>query len=406
MASINQLVSEFAHSLGQPNNYALRTNLRSLIVHTRNELIRRSYERHGFVDRNLTQRYVVSLVDTYDGDITISEDESYVEHTNSIGEWLLSKNEISTDTWNPNTELNLLGVTYCSFNEYPGIRFEVHGGHKMDVNGLFWWDGYTTLFIDNYFNTIAGLNDIKLVYRTAYPYDIKCTITPISDKYKISTTRTLTAHVSKNNNKIFEYIININKEKNEDDVKYWSIRIDYGTKNYVPMHSLEIYSIVHESAPSLPQENNGLKVIKRTLQKVPKPIRLTNNLPFLRVGSVGFNTNKDFPFIKETSARFRQQTPGLCGLPCYDYINGYIYLFPSNNKPINLEKLCIEAAFENPTEIELNNGEVSDDMLQLFDNEWLCSEDMIGQIKDIIYKRDLLNTVRQTDEVPNMIKYN
>lgn len=46
--------------------------------------------------------------------------------------------------------------------------------------------------------------------------------------------------------------------------------------------------------------------------------------------------------------------------------------------------------------------------MQLFtdENEWLLSEDMIGQIKDIIYKRDLLNTVRETNEIPNTIKYN
>ena len=406
MASINQLVSEFAHSLGQPNNYALRTNLRSLIVHTRNELIRHSYERHGFVDRNLTQRYVVSLIDTFDGDINAFDHKSYTKHIDTIGEWLLSKNETSTDTWNPSTEINLSGVTYCSFNEYPGIRFEVHGNHNMDINGLFWWDGHTTLLIDNYFNVIEGLNAIKLVYRTAFPYDIIYTLTAYSNEGKVIKSGSLSAVATKNNNNIFEYTLNINKEYNVDNIKYWIIRFEYDTKSFVPMHSLELYSIVYETAPSLPQDSDALKIIKRTLQKVPKPVRLTNNLPFLRVGSVGFNTNKDFPFIKETSARFRQQTPGLCGLPCYDYINGYIYLFPSNNKPINLEKLCIEAAFEHPTEIELNNSEVSDDMLQLFDNEWLCSEDMIGQIKDIIYKRDLLNTVRQTDEVPNMIKYN
>ena len=32
MASIAQLVSEFAHSLGQPNNQALRNNIKSLII--------------------------------------------------------------------------------------------------------------------------------------------------------------------------------------------------------------------------------------------------------------------------------------------------------------------------------------------------------------------------------------
>ena len=40
------------------------------------------------------------------------------------------------------------------------------------------------------------------------------------------------------------------------------------------------------------------------------------------------------------------------------------------------------------------------------ENEFLLSEDMIGQIKDIIYKRDLLSTVRETNEIPNTIKYN
>ena len=31
---------------------------------------------------------------------------------------------------------------------------------------------------------------------------------------------------------------------------------------------------------------------------------------------------------------------------------------------------------------------------------------MIGQIKDIIYKRELLNQHQENDEIPNAIKYN
>ena len=37
MASINQLKSEIAHAVGDPNNIALRRNIRNAIVHTRNE---------------------------------------------------------------------------------------------------------------------------------------------------------------------------------------------------------------------------------------------------------------------------------------------------------------------------------------------------------------------------------
>ena len=167
MASIGQLVSEFAHTLGEPNNQGLREHIKLIVAQTRNEVIRRSFENHGYVDRVLTQRYKVSLTEVNDGETELPE-------------------------------------------------------------------GY-----------------------------------------------------------------------DESDI----------TK------------------------------IKRTLQQVPRPVRLTNNLPFDRVSSVGYKSNREFPFIKETSARFRSAVPGLCAMPCYDYINGFIYLFPADNKPIMINKIIIESAF-------------------------------------------------------------
>lgn len=228
MASIAQLVSEFAHSLKQPNNKALRENIKLLVIHTRNEVIRRSYENHAYVDKGLTQRFKVSLTDVYDGELKIPE----------------------------------------------------------------------------------GFEDIDVAK------------------------------------------------------------------------------------------------IKRSTQKVPRPVRLTNNLPFDRVSSVGYRTSREFPFIKETSARFRTHLPGMCGMPCYDYINGYIYIFPSDNNTFDLDAIVIESAFEHPNEIEVANEEVDEMKLMLDENEWLLSEDMIGQIKEIIYKRDLLSTVRETNEIPATIKFN
>ncbi len=228
MASIGQLVSEFAHTLGEPNNFGLKQHIKLIVAQVRNEVIRHSYENHGYVDRVLVQRYKVSLTDINDGELELPE----------------------------------------------------------------------------------GYDD----------YDI--------------------------------------------------------TK------------------------------IKRTLQQVPRPVRLTNNLPFDRVSSVGFKTNREFPFIKETSARFRSAVPGLCAMPCYDYINGFIYLFPADNKPININKIIIESAFEHPTLVEIENGLV--DAIDLLDesNEWLLSEDMIGQIKEIIMKRGLLNGNHRTNEIPNEVKFN
>lgn len=228
MASIAQLVSEFAHTLGEPNNKPLREHIKLIVAQTRNEVIRRSFENHGYVDRVLVQRYKVSLTDVNDGEIELPE-------------------------------------------------------------------GY-----------------------------------------------------------------------DESDI----------TK------------------------------IKRTLQQVPRPVRLTNNLPFDRVSSVGFKTNREFPFIKETSARFRSAVPGLCATPCYDYINGFIYLFPSDNRALTINKIVIESAFEHPTTVEMDNGLV--DAMNLLDesNEWLLSEDMIGQIKEIIMKRGLLNGNHRTNEIPNEVKFN
>ena len=228
MSSLAQLTSEILHGVGQPNNHTLRERVRNAIIHTRNELIRRSYENHAYVDKIHTQRFKVSLITVNDGDVELPED-------------------------------------------YEGVP---------------------------------------------------------------------------------------------------------------------------------------LDKIKRTLDKVPRPIRLTNNLPFDRVSSVGYKTNREFPYIKETTARFRGSVPGLCGIPCYDYINGYIYIFPTNNKPININNICIESAFEHPNQILDINGDLTVENHLYDDNEWLLSEDMIGQIKEIIYKRELLNQHQETDEVPNTIKYN
>ena len=228
MASIAMMVSELAHSLGQPNNHVLRENLKLLIIQTRNECIRRSYENHGYVDKGLTQRFRVTLIEVNDGDITIPDE----------------------------------------------------------------------------------------------------------------------------------------------------------IKDYV-----------------------AIDKIKRTTEKVPRPIRLTNNLPFDRVSSVGYATNREFPYIKETTARFRNSVPGLCGAISYDYINEYLYLYPPRRGTLELNQIVIESAFEHPNEISLGNGEITTDNLIYDDNEYLIPEDMYGQIKDIIYKRDLLNQHRETDETPNVIKF-
>lgn len=236
--TINQLVSEIAHAVGQPNNIPLRRNIKGAIIHTRNELIRRSYENHSYVDKGLMQTYRAALKNVVDG----------------------------------------------------------------DINGL----------------TVS----------------------------------------------------------------------------------------------------NGT-LLKRTVNKVPKPIRLTNNLPFNSIRTVGH----DVKLIARSSSHMGKMYSKLIGFKnnvVYDYVNDYIYIVATDCSDTKhhwfntIDHIFVEAAFERPelipvetmeyrTNVEMYN---MDNDEELDNNEYLIPEDMIGNIKEIIFKRNLLDVPRETNEVPkdNLVK--
>ena len=66
MATLNQLISEIAHAAGSPNTLAVRRNIRQAIIHTRNELVRRSYEAHGYIDNATFRGMRYHLLSTFD----------------------------------------------------------------------------------------------------------------------------------------------------------------------------------------------------------------------------------------------------------------------------------------------------------------------------------------------------
>lgn len=218
MASLNQIVSEIAHAIHQPNNFTTRQTIRSAVIHTFNEQIRQTYERHANVDKILMQRYRISLINVPDGDI---------------------------------------------------------------------------------FQSL------------------------VSTKYKV----------------------------------------------------------------------------KRSKTRIPRPVRLDNNLPFVSVRTVGYD-NMAIPFIKEANAQFYKALPGMCTSLSYDYINGYLYVNSNSNHLIEpLGHIVIESPFEIPNEIPV---ETTERIESNFDNddEFIIPEDMVERIKDVIYKRNLLNVERVTNEVP------
>ena len=224
MASINQLVSEIAHSIQQANSVPVRNAIRLAVIHNRNKLIRQSFERHNYIDKIIQQRYRISLIDVPDGDV-------------------------------PNT---------ADFD---------------------------------------------------------------------------------------------------------------------------------------------LPIIKRSTQRVPRPVRLDNNLPFLSVRTIGVENPIEVAFVKEASSKFYKHLPGFCRNVTYDYINQYIYINTIDDYQFaNLGAIIVESPFEYP--IEIDEEHVDGNYNYSDDDEFMISEDMIYDLKKLVLDEMNPQIVRQTNEVPtpNLIK--
>lgn len=156
--------------------------------------------------------------------------------------------------------------------------------------------------------------------------------------------------------------------------------------------------------------NLNLPVIKRTSQRVPRPTRLTNNLPFHSVRTAGVNNPIEIPFVQEASSKFYAKLPGMCPCVTYDYINGFIYINTINSDTFkNLGSIIIESIFEDPREhdveyFDTNKNDVSE--IANDDDEFIVPEDMIGNLKKLVLETYNIQIVRQTGEAPtpNLVK--
>ena len=148
--------------------------------------------------------------------------------------------------------------------------------------------------------------------------------------------------------------------------------------------------------------------IKRTTNKVPRPVRLTNNLPFHSVRTAGMKNPVEIAFVKEASAKYYSKLPGMCPSITYDYINEYIYInIPKESMLADICSIIVESVFEYPHIIPTETVDGKLDLDSIDDNdEFLLSEDMITNIKKLVLETWNLNIIRDTNEVPssNIVK--
>ena len=196
------------------------------------------------------------------------------------------------------------------------------------------------------------------------------------------------------------------------------IRQSYTNHNYVDKSLMQRVRLSLINVPDGDlfgsNEVSGIEYIKRTTQKVPTPIRFTNNLPFQSIRTTG-SKSINIAFVREHAAQFYNNLPGFCSTPTYDYINGYIYLAANKASFVNnLGAIIVESVFAYPQIIPIETVEFLKDVTNVTindevvfdDDEFLLPEDMIGTIKDIIFKRNLLDVPRETNEITkdNMVR--
>lgn len=189
------------------------------------------------------------------------------------------------------------------------------------------------------------------------------------------------------------------------------IRKSYGNHNYTDKGLQQRFRLSLIDVPDGDQADTpafSLPIIKRTSNKVPRPVRLTNNLPFHSVRTAGVTHPVEIAFVKEAAAQYYKHLPGMQCCITYDYQNEYIYINTINNGLLNsIKYITIESVFEQPQLILTETSDKKVDIDSIDDNdEFLLPEDMISSVKDIILKswngNLQTNVVRETNEEPSI----
>ena len=189
------------------------------------------------------------------------------------------------------------------------------------------------------------------------------------------------------------------------------IRHSYTNHNYTDKVLQQRFRLTLTNVPDGDLYNSQdaiIDTIKRTTNKVPRPVRLTNNLPFHSVRTTGMKNPIEIAFVKEASAKYYSKLPGMCPSITYDYINEYIYInIPKESMLTGISSIIVESVFEYPHIIPTETVDGKLDLNSIDDNdEFLLPEDMISDIKKLVLETWNLNIIRDTNEVPssNIVK--
>lgn len=149
----------------------------------------------------------------------------------------------------------------------------------------------------------------------------------------------------------------------------------------------------------------GVGIIKRSKDRVPRPTRLTNGLPFLSVRTLGVENPIEIAYVPEASSKYYAKLPGFCSNLTYDYINQYLYInILNNSKFSSLGQVMVESPFEVPFKLDDNHFDKTGNYTD--DSDFIISEDMVLDIKKFVLETFNPNVVRETEEIPipNLMK--
>ena len=185
------------------------------------------------------------------------------------------------------------------------------------------------------------------------------------------------------------------------------IRHSYSNHNYVDQVLKQRFRLTLVNIPDGDIPNTDdlcLKNVKRTKNKVPRPVRLNNQLPFHSIKTAGVTNPIIIPYISEAVTYFYKALPGMRCSPSYVYINDYLYFNGLND---SIGAIIVESVFEYPNEIKLETSDNGEYLANIDDDdEFFLPEDMVNSVKKLTLETFNVEIRRETNEVPtpNLVK--